>query len=231
VSKFESKPSVITFDCYGTLVQWYQAVTSGVSTVLQAHRGDAGSMQTEEVIGDFRKEAYRLQADPVYQPYKTILTAALKVALAKQGLDAAPGDGDRFLSRLRAVPPHPETPSVLRRLGQHYRLAVISNSDDDLIAGTIALLGAPLDRVVTAQQARAYKPDHQLFRYAHEALGVTKDQVIHVGMGPYTDLKVCHEMGIRAIWINRHGEPANPDWPADAVLPDLTGLAEVLGCD
>jgi 2-haloacid dehalogenase len=59
-------------------------------------------------------------------------------------------------------------------------------------------------------------------------MGVTKNETIHVGMGQFTDLKVCHELGIRAVWIDRAGEPANPDWPANAVLNDLTGLPELL---
>jgi 2-haloacid dehalogenase len=117
---------------------------------------------------------------------------------------------------------------VLQHLRSQFRLAIISNSDDDLIAGTAATIGVPIDFVITAQQARACKPDHRLFRHAHAVIGVTPGETVHVGMGQVTDLKVCHELGIHAVWINRSGETLDPDWAPDAVLPDLTGLPELL---
>jgi 2-haloacid dehalogenase len=119
-------------------------------------------------------------------------------------------------------------PATLQRLRAKFRLAIISNTDDDLIAGTVAAIGVPIDTVITAQQARAYKPNHQLFIHAHAVLGVTPEETVHVGMGQVTDLKACHELGIRAVWIDRLGETLNPDWTPEAVLPDLSGLPELL---
>jgi 2-haloacid dehalogenase len=98
------------------------------------------------------------------------------------------------------------------------------NTVDDLIAGTVAAIGTPVDFVMTAQQARAYKPDHQLFLHAYSSMGVTQEETIHVGMGQFTDSKVCHELGVRSVWIDRVGEPLNPEWPPHAVLDDLSGL-------
>ena len=101
-----------------------------------------------------------------------------------------------------------------------------------MIAATVASIGVPIDVVVTAQQARAYKPDHRLFRHAHAVLGVSPEETIHVGMGQVTDLKTCHEMGIRAVWIDRLAETLNPEWTPEAVLPDLSTLPEYLAsCD
>ena len=81
--------------------------------------------------------------------------------------------------------------------------------------------------MITAEQARAYKPDHQLFRHAHAVMGVAQEETVHVGMGQVTDLKVCHELGIRAVWINRLGERLNPKWTPDAILPNLFGLPQL----
>jgi len=114
------------------------------------------------------------------------------------------------------------------RLRARYRLAIISNTDDNLIAGTVASISAWIDFVITAQQAQAYKPDHRLFLHAHSAMKVTKEETIHVDMGQFTDLKVCHELGVRSVWIDRAGEPPNPDWPAHAVLDDLSRPPELL---
>ena len=101
----------------------------------------------------------------------------------------------------------------LEHLRERYKLAIISNTDDDLIAETIQAIGVPIDFVITAQQAQAYKPDHRLFQHAYATMGVSKEETVHVGMGQVTDLKVCHELGIRSVWINREGEPLNPSWP------------------
>jgi 2-haloacid dehalogenase len=139
-----------------------------------------------------------------------------------------PDDGEKLLSFLRIVPPHPEVPAVLERLRARYRLAIISNTDDDLISGTVAAMGAPIDFVITAQQAGAYKPNHQLFRYAYRVLGAAPEETVHVGMGQVTDLKVCTEIGIQAVWINRSGETLNPEWSPTAVLPNLADLPELL---
>ena len=163
-----------------------------------------------------------------YRDYKTILQSSLAEAMAANKIFLRPDHGAILLSRLQAIPPHPEVPAALQRLREHFRLAIISNSDDDLIAKTVATIGVPIDFVVTSQQAGAYKPDHRLFLHAHSVIGATSDETIHVGMGQVTDLKVCHELGIRAVWIDRLREPLNPDWKPDAVLRDLTDLPEIL---
>ena len=111
----------------------------------------------------------------------------------------------RLLSTLGRIEPQPEVPAVLARLRTRYRLVFISNTINALIAATVAALGTPIDFVVTEQQARAFKPDHALFCRAYTTMGVTPEQTVHVGMGQFTDMKVCHERGIRSVWIDRIG--------------------------
>ena len=126
------------------------------------------------------------------------------------------------------IEPHPEVPAALDRLRAQYELAIISNTDDALIAGTVEAIGTPIDFVMTSQQAGAYKPDHRLFLHAYAKIGVMSEETIHVGMGQVTDLKVCHELGIRSIWNDRLGEPPNPAWQPNASLSDLSGLPDLL---
>ena len=224
------RPKVITFDCYGTLVQWHSALHSAFRTILSL-RADTGVQDSHivDVVSAFRTLAMAKQQRPPHRDYKEILRLSLADVMSQRGLPTRPDDGEMLLEFLRDIPPHPEVPAALARLKTQFRLAIISNTDDDLIARTVASIGVPFDFVITAQQAQAYKPDHQLFRYAHAAMGVTQDETIHVGMGQFTDLKVCHELGIRAVWIDRLGEPLNRDWQPDAVLPDLSGLPSLLG--
>ena len=228
--KMAPLPRIITFDCYGTLVQWHAALRGAFRTIL-AQRADPSRQdsQVTDLVAAFRTLSMHKQQRPAHCDYKDILRSSLAEVMRQRGLPTRPEDGDMLLACLRDIPPHPEVPAALERLSAQFRLAIISNTDDDLIAATVASIGVPIDFVITAQQAQAYKPDHRLFRYAHAAMGVTQDETIHVGMGQVTDLKVCHELGIRAVWIDRLGESLNPEWAPDAVLPDLTGLPRLLG--
>jgi 2-haloacid dehalogenase len=219
-------PKIITFDCYGTLVQWHAAMRDAAAAILATPPGAAAVIALADRI---RSAAAERQARPPFIEYKPVLRESLGTALAEIGRAATPGDHDTLLRILARIEPHPDTRPALERLRARYRLAIISNTDDDLIAGTVAAIGVPIDRVITAQQARAYKPDHQLFRHAHATLGVAKEDTVHVAMGQVTDLKVCHELGIRCIWIDRAGEPLDPAWPPGATLPGLSALPSLLG--
>lgn len=224
-------PKVITFDCYGTLVQWHKALHAAVRSILAERSSGVGYSdgQVTEWVDAIRTVSMEKQQQPPHRDYKTILRSSLADVMNQRGMPSRPDDGDRLLAPLREIAPHPEVPAALTRLRTRFPLAIISNTDDDLIARTVASIGVPIDFVVTAEQARAYKPNHRLFRHAHEVLGVTPDQTIHVGMGQVTDLKVCHELGIRVVWIDRLGEPLHPEWKPDAVLRDVSGLPGLLG--
>jgi len=225
-----TEPKWITFDCYGTLVQWHAALHRAVRVVLARHPGGSALADSEidELADALRSVSMERQQRPPYRDYKTVLRSSLEEVITRHGLPSGPQDGEALLSLLREIPPHPEVPAALARLRERFRLAIISNTDDELIAGTVAAIGVPIDVVVTAEQARAYKPDHRLFRHAHTVIGARPEETVHVGMGQVTDLKVCREMGIRAVWINRLGETVNRDWAPEAVLPDLTALPDFL---
>ena len=223
-------PKVITFDCYGTLVQWHAALHAAVHRILEgAGVDDIDRRVVEDVVGALRTSSMEEQQRAPYRDYQTILRSCLGQVMRQRGLTTRVEDGDTLLTFLRDIPPHPEVPTALKRLRTRFRLAIISNTDDDLIADTVESIGVPIDYVITAQQARAYKPDHRLFRHAHAVMGVTPDETVHVGMGQVTDLKVCHELGIRAVWIDRLGERMDPQWAPVAVLRDLSGLPALLG--
>ena len=227
--KLDPIPKIITFDCYGTLVQWHSAVRKAAHAILSGRlRGSETEDQVTALADRLRAAAVVRQQRSPFCDYKSILRSSLEEVLAEAGYAATSEDQDALLSILRCIAPHPEVPAALAQLRARFRLGIISNTDDELIAGTVAAIGTPIDFVVTAQQARSYKPDHQLFLHAYATMGVTKDETIHVGMGQFTDLKVCHELGIRSVWIDRVGEPLNSDWVPDAALDDLSGLPKLL---
>ena len=225
----EPTPKIITFDCYGTLVQWHRAVRSAARSMLSAHVGTGVPEAQAAALADgIRAGTVDHQQRPPYRRYAAVLRASLKEALAAIGYEATEDDHRTLWATLSRIEPHPDTPAALARLRANYRLAIISNTDDELIAGTVVAIGTPVDFVITAQQAGSYKPDHRFFAHAYATMQVTKDQTIHVGIGQFTDLKVCKELGIRSVWIDREGEPLNPDWRPDAVLPDMSALPELL---
>ena len=227
--ELDSRIKVITFDCYGTLVQWHDAVRRAAASILERHLSAPASTES---IASFavrlREIAMEHQQQSPFRDYEAVLDASLNQALRETGHDATAADLETLLATLGRIEPHPDVPEALARLREHYRIAVISNTSDHLIANTITAIGTPIDVVITAQQARAYKPDHALFHHAYAAMGVTKDETIHVAMGQFSDLKVCQELGIRSVWIDREGEPLDPAWQPDAVLKDLSGLPQLL---
>ena len=102
------------------------------------------------------------------------------------------------------MPPFPEVPDALGRLKRlGLKLCIISNTDDEIIAGNVAQLGGHIDRVVSAEQAGAYKPSPKIFKHAFEQLGVGLEEVVHICASPHLDLAAARDMGFRCIWINR----------------------------
>jgi hypothetical protein len=123
------------------------------------------------------------------------------------GFPVGPGERDILASSVGSWPPFPDTVDALRTLGTRYRLAVVSNIDDDLFTTTAPHLGIPFDCVVTAQQARSYKPDRAIFELALARLGVTGQQVAHVAEG-VTEITPARRLGSMTIWVRRRGRSA-----------------------
>jgi 2-haloacid dehalogenase len=209
-------PKVVTFDCYGTLVRWpetlrtvFDSITPSGADVARFHK-------------DFGEFHVQLKKEP-YQPYAQVLRLALSATMKKWNLDGIAQAQERLLHDISAIAPYPDVIPALRSIARKFRLAIISNTEDALIAETVRGLGVQFE-VVTAEQAKAYKPDHRLFRYAHARLGVSAGDVLHVGAGYATDMVPAFELSLARVWINRRGEQADPAMPPTAELPDLSGL-------
>lgn len=143
-----------------------------------------------------------------WRPYRDVLRASIAFAMVKVGLTADAQDTGGIILRLSRIAAHPEVPAALAELKKRYRLAAISNTDDDIIAGSLPSLGIALDAVITAQQAKAYKPDPHLFHHAHEMLGVTPRDMAHVAMSQGLDMAMCKVLGIRTFGADRGRERA-----------------------
>ena len=224
--KLDPAPKIITFDCYGTLVQWYEVLLREIAATLAAHGRDEATAPA--ILDEFSAQGRRLTAERPHRLYVDILRAGFAAAFREHGLEPDASEIERIAASPTTMGPHPEVPDVLRRLRERYKIAIFTNSDDNLIAPTVARIGVPFDHVITAEQAQAYKPSRQLFEYAYRKMGVTPDETVHVAMGMYWDMKARHDLGLRGIWVNRRRATGNPDWLPYAEVADLNGAAVLL---
>jgi 2-haloalkanoic acid dehalogenase type II len=220
MEKVRMWPKVVTFDCYGTLVRWPETLRSVFDSIIPASADGA------KFHKDFSEFHVQLKDGP-YQPYSQVLRLALAATMQKWHLGNTASAQERLLREIQAIPPYPDVNPALRSIARTFRLAIISNTEDALIAGTVRGLEAPFE-VITAQQAQAYKPDHRLFFYAHKHLGVSAGEALHVGAGYATDMAPAFELGMSRIWINRRGEKADPAMLPSAEIPDLSGLEQAI---
>ncbi|CAB3731921.1 haloacid dehalogenase type II [Paraburkholderia rhynchosiae] len=218
------RPRWLTFDCYGTLIQWDEGLRAAVREILETKRGS--DIDPAQVIAVYDRHEHALEQTPPHRSFREVAGVGLRLALAELGLagdERDESDARILTDRISAMPPFPEVVDTLRRLKQDgYRLCIVSNTDDDVIAGNVAQLGGYIDRVVTAQQAGAYKPARQLFDYAHRELGVTPEEVVHICASPHLDHAAARDIGFRCVWIDRAtGRTLLPDYTPDATLSTL----------
>ena len=219
-------PKVITFDCYGTLVRWLEVFLSEIRMIL-AEQGHPVE-KADAVLDAFSAQSRRLTAEKPHRLFKDILRVGFTAAFKEQGVSAGADEIERIAHAPATMEPHPEVPDALRRLRERYKLAIFTNSDDDLISPTVAGIGVPFDYVITAEQARAYKPSREIFEHAYHEMGVNPENTVHVAMGMYTDMKACHDLGLRRIWVNRRGETGNLDWLPYTEVSELGGATALL---
>ena len=221
-----SVPKIISFDCYGTLVQWHEVLRAHIADVLAHH--PIGHVDPADVLATFSTHSRKLEAQRPHLLYKTILRQGFASAFRDHGVAASADDVERVAESIKTMGPHPDTVEVLARLKARYRLAIFTNSDDDLIAHNLRLLKVPFDHVITAEQAGAYKPDRRLFEHAWRVMGVERNETVHVAMGMELDMQACHALGLRGVWINRLGATGVAAWKPYEELPDLRALPAML---
>jgi 2-haloacid dehalogenase len=221
------KFKVLTFDCYGTLIDW----ESGILEALEQLRSKSERMLSDEQI----LEQYALvesngQAG-VYKRYREVLRNVATEMASFLGVDVDPQENDMLANSIEHWMPFPDTIDALRHLKTRFQLAIVSNIDDDLFAHSARHLEVPFDLVVTAEQVQSYKPSHNNFLRAIERIGVPRDEILHVAQSLYHDIKPANELGLANVWINRRGDKHGfgATQPAEATpsleVPDLATLA------
>jgi 2-haloacid dehalogenase len=218
-----SRFTTITFDCYGTLIDWEAGILPTLRSVLANHGCRIPDSEILELYGEFEAEA----ESGAYRNYKEVLRSVVRAFGVRLQIDASSAEIDSLPESVGSWPPFPDTVTALRNLKQRYKLAIISNIDDDLFAKTRKLLEVDFDVVITAEQARSYKPSINNFKLALRQLAISPDQLLHAGQSIYHDVVPARSLGIATVWVNRKsarpgiGAVRFSSAPADEQRPDL----------
>lgn len=211
----------LTFDCYGTLIDWEAGILAALKPMLP---GDAGT-NDEELLVEYANAEAALEAGP-YLRYRELLGRGLAAVARAHGADPDEVAIERAGGSVVDWPAFPDSHDALARLKTRFRLGVLTNCDDDLFAASNAKLGVAFDWIVTAQQVGSYKPDEANFAALTERLGadgVPMERILHVAQSLFHDHAPAQRLGFRSVWIDRRhdraGAGATP--PADA-RPDAT---------
>jgi 2-haloacid dehalogenase len=219
----------LTFDCYGTLIDWEAGLADAFRPILAAH---GVATDDEDVLTRFAGYEATAEAGP-YQIYRHVLAAGLRGVAGELGFEPSAEESTAFSGSVVDWPAFPDSAAALAQLKSRYRLGVITNCDDDLFAASNERLGVDFDWVVTAQQVRSYKPAERGFRAAFGRIGLPRDRILHVAQSLFHDHAPAQRLGMTTVWIDRRhdrkGFGATP--PADAepdlVVPDMRTFAQL----
>lgn len=222
---------VLTFDCYGTLIDWESGILSAMRPVLSAHGLELADDQILELYGAFEAEA---EAGP-FQNYRSVLRQVMAGFGRKLNFSPEPAELDRLADSMKDWPPFSDSAAALSVLKQKYKLAILSNVDDALFSFSAAHLQVKFDWVITAEQVKSYKPSLNNFKQAIERIGLPQEKILHVAQSLYHDIAPAKKLGLSTVWINRRagkeGYGATPPMAArpDLEVPDLKTLAATIG--
>ena len=216
----------LTFDCYGTLIDWETGLLAALRPIVAAHHRTLGDEGLLELYGAIESPL----ESGAYMTYRNVLRQCVAQIGARLGFVATPDEMNALPESLPSWPPFPDTVAALGELKRRYKLGIVSNTDDSLFAETAKLLQVPFDAVITAEQARSYKPSRNNFRLAIERLAAPPDKILHVAQSLHHDVVPARELGLATVWVDRRaGRRGAGATPPSSAQPDVrvTSLAEL----
>jgi 2-haloacid dehalogenase len=193
----------LTFDCYGTLADWNACMLTALTAVAGA--------QGPALLAAYHQAELIAEAGPSWLPYRSVLSQALIVAARRVGVRLPAGTESALADAWPQMPVFPDTAAALSALAAAgWKMAILTNCDEDLFATTVGRLPVPFDLVVTAEQVRSYKPELAHFRQFASLTGATPRSWIHVGCSWVHDVLPAARLGVRCVWVDRDltGHPA-----------------------
>ena len=219
----------LTFDCYGTLIDWETGILNALRPVFAVH---AIERDDDALLEAYARHEAALEAGP-YLIYRDVLAASLRKLGEELGFTPSDEELQAFSGSVVDWPAFEDSADALQQLKQHFRLGVITNCDDDLFAASNRRLGVEFDWIITAQQAQSYKPNLRGFELAFERIDVPRERILHVAQSLFHDHVPAKQIGMTTVWIDRRagreGFGATPPATAqpDLTVPDMRTLADL----
>jgi 2-haloacid dehalogenase len=208
-----------TFDCYGTLIDWNGGIRGVLEQLFGAERAPALLARYHRLEPEVQAEAYR--------SYAEVLSLTLERLAAENDLTIPEGESGVLARSLPDWPAFGEVPAALEELRRRgWNLAILSNSDRDLIAASQRQLGVPFDLAIVAEEIQSYKPSHGHWERFFELTTADREHHVHVAASLFHDIAPARELGLKSVWINRLGEEPEPE--PDRELTDLSALPDTL---
>jgi len=220
---------ILTFDCYGTLIDWESGIFAALRPILTAHN----QKMTDSALLELYSELEASAEAGDFLRYRDVLQSVVRGFGKRLGFSPTEAEVRSLPESLKNWQPFPDTVEALRKLKSRYQLAVMSNIDDDLFASTAPKLGVAFDHLITAQQAGCYKPCMKIFKLAEDRMGVSREHWLHIGQSIYHDVIPAQSLGIATVWVNRpsprsgSGAAKAASGKPDLEVPNLKTLANL----
>lgn len=218
------KWDTITFDCYGTLVDWETGIAGAFCDTAANH---GVTLERDEVLTAYHEIEPKVQAGS-YRPYAEVLCETAVRVAERLGWPLTKSGASFLAESLPDWPLFEDTRPALERLKSRFDIAVLSNIDDDQLQTTLARIAVEFDWTVTAQNTRSYKPAHSHFKEAIRRVGGDHGRLIHAAQSYYHDIGPATGLGLSSVWINRKGEDQPAGHNPLHTVRNLAALADWL---
>ncbi len=218
-------PKAITFDCYGTLIDWESAIQQFFAESLDSK--GVGYIDPRTLQEEWEEIQFRYIQEK-YRPYRQVLQDTMKMTFDRFLIPTDKAEVEEFADSMGHWKPFPDTKDAIIELQKYLKVALITNTENNIIAETERTIGVKFDEIITAEQARAYKPSHKGFLLARERLGLPVSEIWHAGFGFKYDIVPATELGYTTVWVNRQGVARPVDVKETFLVGDMRTLAYLI---
>ena len=216
----------LSFDCYDTLIRYSETKALRLQELVKSKGGDNRAITLAQETFKYRER--EIQRGP-FRPLNKVLRASLNDALDAVNLPCSPKDEEAIIEAVCGASPFEDVPDALKELKLNFRLALLSNSEPDIIRHNMLKIGVGMDAIVLASDAKCYKPASGMFETLLSRINEKAANVTHVAQSFYHDIRPAKDKGFRQrIWINRYSREGDPEFAPDYELPTLQELREIL---
>ncbi|MEH2408386.1 haloacid dehalogenase type II [Nostoc sp.] len=217
----------LTFDCYGTLIDWENGILGVLKPLLLAHNTNLNDAQILELFAELEADMEKGE----YIKYREVLKRVVQKFGEQFGFEPTADELNSLADSMQHWLPFPDTVEALKTLTSKFKLVILSNVDDDLFAFSAKHLEVEFDQIITAEQAKSYKPSLNNFRVAIERIDLPIEQILHVAASVYHDIVTAKSLGLSTVWVNRRADQKGVNSTrsslskSDLEVPDLKTLA------